>query len=342
MLKRDPLKNYVVVDAHNHYIPREAAERASASSGVVNFGARSSSSPNAAYLKLLDIEGNLRHMEDCGIDMCLLGLSNWIAAGRDVCRAINKSYAKLARDYPGKFIPLAHVPYHDGPPALGELERAVTELGLQGVTVVTSIDGLTLDSESLFPFYETVSELAIPIVVHPSVKIPIWGGSNYNLSSSVSREYEIAKSVVEVLQGVLPRFPDLKFLFAHFGGGISALKGRVISWFSLTPDDVPADHRDMPRSLREAKEFNLMKTFDKYFNKMYFDMAGFAGHMPAVKAALMTMNHDRICFGTDYPYEFMHPQDCKAYIAAIKMLDIPRDEKRALLGENLLRLFRPA
>lgn len=331
-------KRYLVVDAHNHYMPKEAAVKASMAEGI-NYGARAQN-PNVAYQRAFDLEATLQQMEDCGIDMCLLGLSTWVATGGEVCRVINDAYEKLNRDYPGKFITLAHVAYQEGAPALAELDRAINELGLKGVTVLTSVRGITLDSETLFPFYEKVSKLDVPIVVHPTVKEPLWGGVKYDMSSSVSREYEIAKSVVEVLQGVLPRFPDLKFLFAHYGGGVPALKGRIISWFSLTADDIPAAYRVVPRTLKEVEDFGVMKTFNKYFDKIYFDMAGFGGFMPIAKAALLAIKHTRLCFGTDYPFEFRRPADYKAYLAAIKRLDISEEDKRAILGGNVLRLFQ--
>ncbi len=332
-------KKYTIVDAHNHYIPREAAAKANAGGEVTSKGR--GLNPNIGQRRVFDIEANLRHMEDCGVDMAVLALANWLGTGLPACQAINDGYAKLMKDYPGRFIPVAHVPYQDGAVALTELDRAINVLGLKGVTALTSIRDITLDSEAMFPLYEKVSQMDLPIVVHPTVKQPLWGGVKYDMSSSVSREYEIAKSVVEVMQGVLPRYPDLKFLFAHYGGGMPALKGRVMSWFRLPPEaDVPEENREVPRTIREVEDFQVMKTFNKYFDKIYFDMAGFGGWMPIAKVALMAIKRNRLCFGTDYPFEFRRPGDLKAYIAAIKKLEIPDKEKESLLGGNVLKLFK--
>lgn len=336
---------YLVVDAHNHHIPRAAALKADMAAGGnrgegINYEGARATNPNLTYQRLFDLEATLRQMEDCGIDICLLGLSNWIGRGGEVCRVINDYHEELNRDYPGKFISLAHVAYQEGAPALAELDRAIKGLGLKGIAVMTSIAGITLDSETMWPLWEKVSKLDVPIVVHPSVKQPIWGGVKYNMSHSVSREYEVAKSVVEVLCGVLPRFPELKFLFAHYGGGIPALKGRIISWFTLKPGDIPEELRGMPRTLKEVEDYKLMPVFNKYFNKMYFDMAGFGGFMPIAIAALAAIKRSRLCFGTDYPFEFWRPADYRSYLAALKRLDIPEEDKRALLGGNVLRVFK--
>ncbi len=62
-------------------------------------------------------------MEECGVETALVGLGTWTVADLETCRTINDELAKLAQSYPGKFIPMAHVPYLEGQPALDELER---------------------------------------------------------------------------------------------------------------------------------------------------------------------------------------------------------------------------
>ncbi|MDP2720055.1 MAG: amidohydrolase family protein [Dehalococcoidia bacterium] len=331
-------KKSLVIDAQNHFVPREAAATANKTEGV-DFAGRARK-PNAAYVRAFDIEATLRHMEDCGIDMALIALATWITPGMEVCRAINDAYAKVGAAHPGKFLLMAHVPYHEGPGAIKELHRCINDLGMRGVTVLTSVKDITLDEEAMFPFYEEVCRLDVPIVVHPSVKEPIWGGVKYDMSSSVSREYDIAKCVVEVSQGVLPRYPDLKFVFPHYGGGIPALKGRIMSWYSLAPTDLPEENRGLPRTIKEVEDFQLMPKFNKYFDKIYFDMAGFGGWMTIARAALEAIKHERLCFGTDYPFEMRRVNDLKTYIENIRALDIPGEEIEAILGGNLQRLFK--
>jgi len=90
-----------------------------------------------------------------------------------------------------------------------------------------------LDDDQLKPFFRKVVELGLPLVVHPPTQERgLWGGTKYDMDGSVSREYEIVKCLVEVLCGVLPEFPDLNFLFAHYGGGVPSLLGRIMSWYT--------------------------------------------------------------------------------------------------------------
>lgn len=62
--------------------------------------------------------------------------------------------------------------------------------------------------------------------------------------------------------------------------------------------------------------------------------------MVVMRASVDGTRRDRITFGTDYPYEFRDPQDTREYIANVESLDIPEEEKRNILGENVLKLFR--
>lgn len=280
-------------------------------------------------------------MEECGVDMALLGLAPWAEPGLEVCKGINDGLGKVAEDHPGKFIPLAHVPCFDqGQGAIDELDRAVNDLGLKGVTVVTSQKDIRLDDDRLKPFFRTVSRLRIPVVVHPSVKVPVWGGDKYFMSSSVSREYDVIKAFVEVLLGVLPKFPNLHFLFSHYGGGVPFLLGRIMSWYFPKDGKIPKEKIGLPMTMREFEDYGLKKGFDKLLDRIYFNMAGTGGWMPAVKQALLTIKTGKLCFATDYPFEMSRPADLKAYINGIKRLGIPDRVKRKILGGNVRKLFR--
>jgi aminocarboxymuconate-semialdehyde decarboxylase len=213
-------------------------------------------------------------------------------------------------------------------------------LGLNGVTLVSSYTHITIDSEWMMPVYEKIVEYDVPIVVHPTLRRPLWGGEKYDLSTTVSREYDLAKCVVEVLYGVLPKYPDLKFLMPHFGGGMQVLKYRLLSSHQPEGWDLPEGARGHGLTPRELKERGLWEDFHRQFDKIYFDSAGFGGSMVTMRAAVDGVRRDRITFGTDYPYEFRDPRDVREYIADIKSLNISEGDKRSILSQNVLDLFK--
>jgi predicted TIM-barrel fold metal-dependent hydrolase len=336
-------RKYVVVDAQFHHLPLEAVKKLEeevSEEGKRLLARFRNPQINTDYRKVFDIAASISHMEDCGVDMALVGLANWNGAGLNVCKAVNDGLARLVKEYPGKFIPLAHVPCLGGQATIDELERAINELGLKGVTVMTSQRDIRLDDKQLRPFFRKISQLGIPVEVHPTVKMPIWGGEKYFMSGSVSREYEIIKSFVEVLSGVLPEFPDVNFLFAHYGGGVPFLLGRIMSWHTPGNGGVPEEKIGLPKTIREFEDLGLKKGFNQLLDRIYFDMAGTGGWMPAVKQALLVIKPERLCFASDYPWEMSRPGDLKAYIAGTKKLNIPEQNKAKILGGNIRKLFK--
>src|SRR4051794_11676870 len=65
----------------------------------------------------------------------------------ELAKLQNEEFARLKRDHPGKFAPLATVPLQDGQAAADELERAIKVLGLHGVATSTSLADKNLDEE---------------------------------------------------------------------------------------------------------------------------------------------------------------------------------------------------
>jgi predicted TIM-barrel fold metal-dependent hydrolase len=287
-----------------------------------------------------DVERTLKYMEDSGIDKVLINQSSWSPNGLETSKVINDGYAKIQRQNPGKFITCAHVPIHEGPSAMGELKRSIEVLGLNGVGLLSSYAHIPIDSEWMTPFFEKIAEYDVPVVIHPTLRRPLWGGTKYDLSTTVSREYDVAKSVVEVMYGVLANYPDLKFLMPHFGGGMQSLKWRIVISHQPENWDLPRGLRGHALMRKELKERGLWDDFHSQFDKLYFDSSGYGGAPEMMRAAVDSIRRDRITFGTDYPYEFRDPGDTREYIAGIKSLNISEEDKRNILGQNVLRLFK--
>lgn len=334
-------KKWLVIDSHTHYLPEEVVAKAGVSHGF-DYAALLKGDMSIPYKRIRDIEEILRIMEGAGIDMAVENQSAWSPQGLEVCKAINDGYARILRKYPGKFILCGHVPLEGGQIVVDEVDRCINTLGLHGMSLASSAPDVGLDAPQLWPVYEKIQKLDVPIVIHPSVRFPIWGGGEkYNLRRTISREYDVMKATVEVMYGVLKDFPDLRFLFPHYGGGMPGQKARLIAWFEPEGWKIPSEIKDCPKTPRELDRLGISKAFNEIFDKLYFDMAGAgAGWVPAIKVALLMTRTDRICFGTDYPYDMHTAEDIKAFIDTIKKLDIPENDRRLMLGENIRRLFK--
>lgn len=48
----------------------------------------------------------------------------------------------------------------------------------------------------------------MPVFVHPTIRTDLWGGDRCDMHTTISRQYDILKSFVELLYGVRPASPS--------------------------------------------------------------------------------------------------------------------------------------
>ena len=342
-------KEWFVVDCHNQYIPREAIPLIMGSPIGKQMGlAGGGNRPAGPMGGSLDIEGKLKVMEEAGVDMAVIHMASMNLIGLEFCAAMNNGNARVAKEYPGKLVPLAHVPLETSPAMMKELDRAIQELGLQGVALESSSEKYTLGSPELTPLFEKISRLGVPVVIHPANFRMTGDGSSASamdlmndIRMATMVEQENARAATELLSGVLPKFPELKVLLPHHGGAMPLLLGRMMFHFLPEGFVMPDKYKTtIVRTRKIRKELGLDEAFMQLFSKMYFDTAGFMGWMPITQATLLTVKPQRMVFGTDYGIEMIEAEDIKAFIDDIKALNIPEADRKAILGDTARELFK--
>lgn len=315
----------MVIDFEHHYIPVELGQKLGMQTDnkvAVRQGDAS------IHSQLFDLQAQIADMDRGGIDISVMtSILGWDTTLEN-CRLLNDCTAQAQKDFPKRIVGLAHVPPLGGAEALAELERAVG-LGLRGVTIASQSEGLSLDAKEFTPFYDLVNKLRVPIFVHPAL-----GPKGYSLMLDymlpviLTREFDLGVAVTRLIAGgVLERYPDLQFVFAHFGGGLAGYKERIS---------------------RSSYRFKLPKHFDDYFDMLYFDMAGFEGSPIALCCALEVIKPERLVFATDYPQNFnaSDPKQGKnadgmiEYVAHIRNLPLAASLKDAMLGSTAAKLLR--
>jgi aminocarboxymuconate-semialdehyde decarboxylase len=319
----------MVIDFEHHYIPRELARRMGISTEGKTTVQEDGVNKANVHGQLFDIEAQIQDMDRAGIDVavqsCILGWDTSL----ENSRLLNDCAAQLQTGYWGRFAGLAHIPPLDGDAALEELERAVSRLGLKGVTISSQVKGLSLDAEPFRPFYELVNKLRVPIFVHPALAPRGYDLlKDYQLSVILTREFDLGVAVTRLIAGgVLERYPDLQFIFSHFGGGLAGYKERIA---------------------RSAYRFKLPQAFSDYFDRIYFDMAGFEGSPVALRCAMQGIRPERMVFATDYPQNFNNDDPnigrnvdgIREYIEEIRNLPLDAKVKEDMLGGTAARLLR--
>ena len=316
----------MVIDFEHHYIPTDLGRRMGMDP-TRKEGVRTRDA--FVHSQLFDMQAQIRDMDRAGIDIavqsCILGWDTTL----ENCRLLNDCTAELQKEYPTRFVGLAHAPVLAGDGALREVERAVSELGLKGVTISSQVNGLSLDAREFTPFYELMKRLAVPIFIHPAL-----GPKGYDLMKDymlpviLTREFDLGVAVTRLIAGgVVERYPDLQLIFAHFGGGLAGYKERIS---------------------RSSFRFKLPRSFDDYFDRLYFDMAGFEGSPIALRCALEGIKPERMVFATDYPQNFNNsdPEQGKSvdgvgeYIGEIRRLPLDEKIKEGMLGSTAASLLK--
>lgn len=318
----------MIIDIEHHYRPpREGAsdlvERRWAEDGTFLYSRGNSAA---------DLDRHFRFMDEAGIDMAVLS-GQFGGATLERVRNWNDACARVINDHPRRFAGFASAMPLGGDVGLAEIDRAVRELGMKGVHISARPGGLFLDSKELWPFYEKVQELGVPIDVHvetnPEGYDGFKTGTSWPLYYVLARELDITGAAFRLcFGGVLEDFPDLKVIVTHFGGAISALKDRMDLYVELCGD------------VFYREEALITRPWSEYFDKLYFNLAGRGRGIASVKSALTCIKPDKLMFATDWPPNFENePDDCRDFIADIRALDLPTADIDGILGGNAAELL---
>ena len=280
-----------------------------------------------------DIERRLEHMDRLGIDIHVLTIP---APGADrfeggdaarLAQIANNAVAAICRRYPNRFIGFFTLPTCSVEASLIELERAVNDLGLKGFGCFTNLNGRPLDREELFPLYERLAGLRLPVYIHPTAPLATEAtGIDIMPTLIFGWAFDSTVAMTRLVYGrVLERFPEINFVVADVGG--------VLAFFSQRAMNIYAGRTEEIRQKYGLKENPL-----DAFRRFYVDTADHpASTLRCVKDFF---GADRMVLGTNYPYG---PEQgrllVKNSLQAINGLGLREAERKKILGENAARIL---
>lgn len=208
--------------------------------------------------------------------------------GAAVNRSYNQAIARILKKHPHKFIGIAAAPLQDVKRAITEAEYAIKELGLHSVIIYQNVNGKDLDGEFLWPFYEALAKMNVPLSVHGVDSGPLLGVerfARYNLDVCLGFPFEVFTAISTlVFSGVLDRFPTLKFGFFEVGIG-------WIPWL--------LDRLEMAYDARPAARARTKRRPKDCFNNFYFSFGSEDSTLPDV---VKRIGSARLMIGSDYPH----------------------------------------
>jgi aminocarboxymuconate-semialdehyde decarboxylase len=276
---------------------------------------------------LTDLDARLAAMDAAGVAVQLL--SSWIdltsyalpsGQGERLAGLFNDAVAEMVADHPDRFRALCTVPLQAPERAAATLRHAVTELGMVGVEIATTVDGRELDEPDLEPFWAAAAELRCPVLLHPLDSLAGRGVRRHFLSNMVGNPAETTIAVGHIVYGgVLQRHPDLRICVVHGGGFVPYQAGRIARGYRARPDLTAT-------VLSEPPEASL--------RRLYFDTVL---HDPQAVAALVAFaGVERVVMGSDYPFEMGDPDPVGTVRRAPGLSE---DERETILRGNVERLL---
>src|SRR5713101_3013646 len=85
----------------------------------------------------------------------------------EIAKTVNDAYAELVAKHPSRFKGFASIPMDAPDAALRELHRAIDTLKLNGVILLSNINGKALTSPEYRPFFEEADRMGLCILLHP-------------------------------------------------------------------------------------------------------------------------------------------------------------------------------
>lgn len=220
-------KNYLI-DVHHHIIPAHYVE------ALNNLGI---SIQGGIEIPEWSPKSSLSLMDENGIGTAIVStpvvyLKDDIFS-RDLARRCNEYSARLISDYPGKFGAFASLPFPDMEGTLKELEYAMNQLKLDGVRLESNVQGYYPGDPEYNELYEELNRRKMVVFIHPNdppygyitkLKIPFW---------VLDFPLDTTRTIGNLLcGGILERFPDIRFIFAHAGGTMPYLARRCSEGYS--------------------------------------------------------------------------------------------------------------
>ena len=298
------------IDAHSHYMPPQVAQ-------------------NTAFFKehWSNVDKHLSLMDEYHVQQALLlyptsdahiNMGGW----KNLCDAYNPAIAELVKKHKDRFVGAGILPI-DSPDAIPLELKRIEDLGLQVISLASSYNGVYLDDPMFFEVYEFAKAKKMPIHVHPQIMNPI-GEERVRdplLSPVLEYVFDVSMCIGKMMmEGVFLKFPEVDFIFAHYGGVLPIVKERFDSTYAM------------------LRRRNFVKDISKnpsdFFANLYFDTSGSKSKASLLGALEVTDVH-HILWGSDFPAN----QNLKDSLGVIGNTLLSAEERNSLFCRNFKRLL---
>ncbi|MGN7133903.1 amidohydrolase family protein [Rhodococcoides corynebacterioides] len=272
------------IDLHGHMIPpdyRAAVLRA----GLF--------APGGLPFPAWSPESSLDFMDRFGIAAQVLSVSDpgvrFVSGGDAIrlARACNDYAGDLQRRWPTRFGSFATVPLPDVAATLAEITHALDVVRMDGVTLLSSYDGVYLGDPRFEPVMALLNAYSATVFVHPG-EMPAPSKPELPLPDFLLEfPFDTTRTATSlILSGTLDRYPRIRFVLAHAGGCLPFLATRLSTPRTVVPDAVPS--------------VSLLGVGEA-LRRFYYDTA-LSASASSMRSVLEVADVGQIVFGTDWPF----------------------------------------
>lgn len=309
------------IDVHHHILP-DFYEKLLAQANI----------PVGTSIPHWSPEVSLDLMDKLHISTAVLSLSApgaMIAGDADQVRTLarrwNEHAAEIRSKQPEKFAFFAALPgLTDQEGAMAEIKHAFEDLQADGITLFTSYGGKYLGAREFEPIWEELERHHAVVHVHPIHSREAAFTTPFLPQPLIDYPHESARTASDlVLSGRKRQFPNCAVILSHAGGTLPIISERLASLSNTI--FVGLLNENSPRGdqiLEDIKSF-------------YFDLA-ISGSANVLDTLLKWAPHDRILYGSDFPFAGGVEKSSDKALEGYEM----DDQLRGMIyQDNALRLF---
>jgi 6-methylsalicylate decarboxylase len=208
----------------------------------------------------------------------------------ELARIVNEATADLVRVAPHRFAGLAVLPLPDIDASLTELSHALDVLALDGVALLSNLDGIYPGDERLEPVWTELDRRGTYVFLHPAAPVPPPALPHHPIWL-YEFPFDTTRALANLIySGTLERATRLRLQVAHLGGTAPFLAHRIDSLAAREPNKATAARSGALAALARC----------------WYD-TGLSNHASAIAATAAVIPFEQIVFGTDWPYAALPP-----------------------------------
>lgn len=209
------------------------------------------------FIPSWSVDGGMRTMDQVGIGTCILSMpeaGTHFDDAKNMARArqINEYLAGIAAEHPTRFGAMAALPATTMDGSLEELAYALDTLGMDAVSLPTSIGDVYLGDTQFDPLFEELDRRAATLFVHP-VQAKASGAVNLGLIQSMLEfPFDTTRMITNMIfSGAWRRYPHIKVIASHGGGTFPYLLTRLQTLEPITGPG-PGREKLTPQEIQEG------------------------------------------------------------------------------------------